>query len=116
MISHFKMIIDNLLRKLFTKGKSSFFGQNINNLKKTSLSKNPVVPLKKLQFKLRWHKCNTTKEVSRSTSNLYWQKRLNNDILISLQGSKLLEKAARQAALKDKRNKDKEIIQLRYYS
>ena len=42
MILHFKMIINNLLRKLFTKGKSSFFGQNINNLKKTSLSKNPV--------------------------------------------------------------------------
>ena len=37
------MIINNLFRKLFTKGKSSFFGQNINNLKKTSLSKNPVV-------------------------------------------------------------------------
>ena len=36
------MIINNLLRKLFTVGKSSFFRQNINNLKKTSLSKNPV--------------------------------------------------------------------------
>ena len=36
------MIINNLLRKLFTKGKSSFFRQNINNLKNTSLSKNPV--------------------------------------------------------------------------
>ena len=42
MILHFKMINSNLLRKLFNKGKSSFFGQNINNLKKTSLSKNPV--------------------------------------------------------------------------
>ena len=39
MILHFKMIIDNLLRILFTKGKSSFFGQN---WKKMSLSKNPV--------------------------------------------------------------------------
>ena len=36
------MIINNLLRKLFSSGKSSFFRQNINSLKKTSLSKNPV--------------------------------------------------------------------------
>ena len=43
MILDFKMIINNLLRKLFTKGKSLFFVQNINNLKKTFLSKNPVV-------------------------------------------------------------------------
>ena len=42
MILHFKMIINNLLRKLFTKGKISFSGQNIDNLKKTSLLKNPV--------------------------------------------------------------------------
>ena len=40
------MIINNLLRKLFTKGKSSFFRQNINNLKKTFLSKNPVLLVK----------------------------------------------------------------------
>ena len=42
MILDFKMITNNLLRKLFTFGKSSFFRQNIDNLKKTSLSKNPV--------------------------------------------------------------------------
>ena len=36
------MIINNLLRKLFTLGKSSFLRQNINNFKKTSQSKNPV--------------------------------------------------------------------------
>ena len=41
MILDVIMIINNLLRKLFTKGKSSFFVQNINNLK-SSVSKNPV--------------------------------------------------------------------------
>ena len=45
MILHFKMINNNLLRKLFTWGKSSFFMQNINNLKKTSLSKTLYISL-----------------------------------------------------------------------
>ena len=42
MILHFKMIIDNLLRKLFTKGKSSFLDKILTIPKNTSLSKNPV--------------------------------------------------------------------------
>ena len=50
MILYFKMIINNLLRKSFASEKYSFFRQNISNLKKTSLSKNPVV----LSAFLKW--------------------------------------------------------------
>ena len=36
------MIINNLVKKLFLKGKALFIRQNINNLNKTSLLENPV--------------------------------------------------------------------------
>ena len=36
------MLVNNLHKKLFTKGKSSLTGRNVINLKKTFLLKNPV--------------------------------------------------------------------------
>ena len=74
MIVYFKMIINNLLRKLFTLGKSSFLRQNINNLKKRSQLKNPLVCIHLQVIAISVHYLgdwNNTKRIEEGLWNLH---------------------------------------------